>query len=137
MKQSEMCQIQTENCTCVNRGSSVQMDCLKDRLSYEIDLDFGQFKIGPSKKSINLTIKNMLINQIKLFANESDDFRMIVSLRIEDCKMKELKTNSFEKMNSFKDSFKNLELNLKTLEIVSKRIKIIKETDFFNYRNFF
>ena len=47
MKQSETCQIQTENCTCVNRGSFVQMDCLKDRLSYEIDLDGKTYQVKP------------------------------------------------------------------------------------------
>ena len=140
MKQSETCQIQTENCTCVNRGSFVQMDCLKDRLSIEIYLDFGQIKKGQSKNFIALTIRNKFINQIKTFSNESGDSRMIVALRIEDCKMKELKANSFERMTSLiqlilnndeiviiqMNAFKRLELKLKHLFLYSNKIKSIQ-----------
>ena len=145
IKTAKECQIQTENCSCTNQDSFVQMECLEDQMSFEIVLYFGQLKIDQSNRLINLTIKNKFINQIKALNFSDNDYsQMIVSLRIEDCKMKELKANSFEKMTSLtelylindeieiiqQDAFKGLEFNLKTVEIVSNRLKLIKATQF-------
>jgi len=125
------------------------MYCLEDRLSYEVDLDFGQLVIENWKRSIKLIIQNKFIYQIKKLTPDSNYSQMVVSLRIENCKMKEIKANSFEKMVSLnelflindnleiiqRDSFKGLEMNLKLLEIVSNRLKVIKENEFFNLKN--
>ena len=100
IQQCRTCYIQTENCTCNNENFYFNMDCLEDQLSFENDLDFGQLKIEQSNKYIVLRIKNKFINQIKTLASESDYSQLIVSLTIENCKMKELKANSFEKMIS-------------------------------------
>jgi Leucine-rich repeat (LRR) protein len=148
-KASHACQIQAENCTCIENEQDTQMNCLKNELAYSIDLDFDQLKSKYLNKSIKLEIKNKFINEIKASLAENAFTRKVTSLRIENCKIKELKANSFESMLSLRElflnndeienihpnSFAGLNSSLISLELISNRLKIITKEVFQNLQN--
>jgi len=93
-------QIQTESCTCTN-NQNIEMSCLEDQLNYSIGLD--QLKIESLNKPIAIIVRNKWISRIKSLENKY--LKNVISLRIENCKMKELKTNSFKGMISLNELF--------------------------------
>jgi len=144
----EFCQIQTENCACYESKltNEIEMNCLEVFLDNPIDLDLDFLYLNNNNtKSIRLIIKNKFINQIKTsLTNGNGYLKMITSLRIENSKIVELKSDSFIGLIALnelfinknqleviqRNAFNGLDLNLKKLEMISNGIRLIDKNMF-------
>ena len=136
----DSCQIEIENCSC-SSFSEIYMFCLGEEFSRQLMLDFRKLQIEAYKSHpIFLKIQNKLLNEIKT-SSQNALLKMIISLAIENCVLKELKTNSFYDISSVshlslknnsieliqQDSFAGLGLTLRQLELDSNKLRALNQ----------
>ena len=136
---NELCELENEICSCFDKQPSlgnIQMNCFER--SGNTSFSFETLKILiKNNTNVTLNIQNKQITQFSSTTNVSNNFRLVTSLIMENCKIAKIWTNFFMTLNFLqelylntneieileRDAFVGLELSLKKLELYSNRIK--------------
>ena len=144
-KTSEMCQIDGEECLCVDLDLDVQkMDCFKKEQKYQI-LNLGKLNLTLMKKT-KLSIQNKNISTIESSKN-NENMQFLIVLNVTNCLVKRIEANTFQGMKNLSkiylngnlieyinnDSF-NLLTSLATLWLNSNKLTRIQNSLFKNLR---